>query len=197
MTAVADRMATPRLVLRSPRSDDAPRLARLIGAADVAHFLAGVPYPYAERDAEAWIARVGDPAAEILERFVILPGEGLIGAVGAHRLTPGGDLELGFWIGRDWWGHGFATEAAATLIAALFQGSAIRGLASGHFADNARSARVLAKLGFRSSGVERSRHSAARGVAVAHRNLWLCRADWDAGRRPPDRLAPSPALGIG
>ena len=59
---------------------------------------------------------------------------------------------MGYWIGKPWWGNGFATEAARALMDYCFSECGIRRLMCGHFVDNAASAHVIAKLGFRRVG---------------------------------------------
>ena len=39
----------------------------------------------------------------------------LIGAIGYIASEPG-QAEIGYWIGKPWWGNGYATEAAGTLM---------------------------------------------------------------------------------
>ena len=56
---------------------------------------------------------------------------------------------------------GYATEAAAAMVAYAFQDGGLNYLLSGHFADNPASARIIAKLGFTAQG-ERIRDCVAR-----------------------------------
>lgn len=58
------------------------------------------------------------------------------------------ELELGWHLRRDAWGHGYATEAAQTLIAAAFQRLAPTRLVCAILPSNERSQRVAARLGF-------------------------------------------------
>ena len=44
--------------------------------------------------------------------------EGVIGDVGFGIFEPSGDIELGYALGRVFWGHGYATEAAGACLAA-------------------------------------------------------------------------------
>ncbi len=65
-----------------------------------------------------------------------------------------GVLELGFQILPRFWGLGYATEAAAAVVAHAFGGCGAAALFAGHHPDNAASRRVLEKLGFRYTHVE-------------------------------------------
>ena len=81
---------------------------------------------------------------------------------------------MGYWIGRPYWGQGYATEAATAALAWAGAGWGKRLVVSGHFADNPASGRVLEKAGFLYTGVVEPRHSKARGEAAATRMMvWL------------------------
>ena len=82
-----------------------------------------------------------------------------------------GNREIGYWIGKPWWGRGFATEATHTLMEHCFDACGFRRLTCGHFVDNPASARVIAKLGFRRVG--RLIRAFARLVGVLGRRLRL------------------------
>jgi len=138
---------TRRLVLRPLEESDVPAIALLAGDWDVACMTARIPYPYSEDDARAWM---GTLAEGEFVRAVTLDGS-LIGAVG---YVPNEDrsAEIGYWIGKPWWGRGFASEAARALVRYCFTTAGFQRLTCCHFDDNAASARVIHKLGFKSSG---------------------------------------------
>jgi RimJ/RimL family protein N-acetyltransferase len=72
----------------------------------------------------------------------------LIGMVGLAPAADGRSAELGYYIARDHWGHGVATEAALAITRVGFESFGYHKLTSGYYADNPASGRVLAKLGF-------------------------------------------------
>ena len=77
----------------------------------------------------------------------------------------GGNIELGYSIGKPYWGKGYATEAVRAV--AEFAADLSRGpVMARHFADNPASGRVLAKAGFTYSGERQLSFSLARGEAV-------------------------------
>ena len=57
-------------------------------------------------------------------------------------------LELGYWIGRPYWGRGLIPEAARAVIARAFSDLACDQLWCAHYDGNQKSARVQEKLGF-------------------------------------------------
>ena len=65
------------------------------------------------------------------------------------------DQELGYTIHRDCWGHGYATEVANLLLQLGFEQLGLERIAATCAPDNAGSARVLEKVGFRREGVLR------------------------------------------
>jgi RimJ/RimL family protein N-acetyltransferase len=155
---------TKRLTLRPGWPEDAPALAAAAAHEAVATRLARMSWPYREEDAAAYLAVPRGPADP---RFLIWSHETacprLVGAIG---LTPGeGAHELGYWIVPDAWGRGYATEAAAAVVATARDALPIRRLSAWHHLDNPASARVLAKLGFRESA-RAPRYSLARDREV-------------------------------
>ena len=61
-------------------------------------------------------------------------------------------IEIGYTLGRPWWGQGLATEAAGLCMQAAFGPLGLRRLVALADANNPASARVLTKLGFRGDG---------------------------------------------
>ena len=163
---------TPRLLLRPGFPEDSPALAAAMSDRAIARNLAVVPWPYTLRDAEAFLASPRDPVLPsflIFERTHAAPR--LIGSCGLGR-RPSGAVEMGYWIGRPFWGRGFASEACTALIE-IARTLGLSRLEASHFIDNPASARVLDKLGFESVGIIAPRMSCARGEEVPARLMRL------------------------
>ena len=157
---------TERLLLRPGWAEDASALFRAIGDERIVRNLASAPWPYAPADAEAYLATERAPHEVGLLIFRRTPGAPeLIGSIGLGR-RPSGEIELGYWIARPHWGHGYATEAGRAVLAIARDGLRLRGLKAGHFIDNPASGRVLEKIGFRPTGIVAPRYSAGRGTAA-------------------------------
>lgn len=58
-------------------------------------------------------------------------------------------VELGYWIAEEYWGRGYATEAAKAVIERAFKEYDIKEIYASYRQDNPKSGRVLEKLGFR------------------------------------------------
>jgi RimJ/RimL family protein N-acetyltransferase len=175
MVATETRIETDRLVLRTPRDGDAAAIYQGINDFDVVRMLTRAPWPYRHEDAEAFIARCGtaDPARD--RPLAIEHREhGVIGITGFHTADGEPFPEVGYWLARDHWGHGYASEAAAAALGWAREGWGKRAVAAGHFVENAASGRVLVKAGMLYTGVVEPQHSLARGEAVPSRKMiWL------------------------
>ena len=163
-----------RLFLRPGWPEDWRDIQHQIGSEAIVRNLAHVPWPYRAEDAQAFAAL---PQNLRTPHFMVtLPGARgaqLIGGIGLHHGDPGselGSLELGYWIGRSHWNKGYATEAARALLRLAGTLGHTR-VQAHHFVDNPASARVLAKIGFKSTGQVALRGSVARerpALAATH-----------------------------
>ena len=156
-----------RLFLRPAWPEDWEEILPQIAEEAVVRNLARAPWPYTAQDARAFAAQ---PQDSRLPNFMItLPREAgaVIGSVGLAPGQPGdADPNLGYWIGREHWGKGYATEATRALLdVARMLGH--RRVMAAHFVDNPTSGTVLRKAGFRPTGQIRAISSRSRGCAVA------------------------------
>lgn len=173
---------TPRLLLRPGWAEDAPCLARAIADETIVRNLSTAPWPFALRDAEAWLAQPRDPVLPsflIFERTDAAPA--LVGACGLGR-RPSGTVEIGYWITRPQWGRGLATEAGRAMID-IARMLGLQRVQASHFLDNPASARVLEKLGFEPTGIVAPRISCARGSDSPARILRLDLSPGATGRQ--------------
>ncbi len=165
---------TQRLTLRAPGKADIERVAAFCGDRDVARMTTRMPAPYTRNHAEDFVARCGAQDRSRDNTFAIeLANEGLIGVIGMFT-TADGQVELGYWIGRPYWGLGYATEATRGALDWARSAWRKRYVVAGHFADNDASGRVLVKAGFLYTGVVEHKPSIARGEPAATRMMvWL------------------------
>jgi len=145
-------MRTERLFLRPVFPEDWRGIYRGIADFGVVSMLARAPWPYSEDDARKFCA---DAQAGKENRFVItLPGRAgasVIGMIGFGPQDTGGRQELGYWIGTDWQGRGFATEAVHG-VTQVAEALGVEVLEAGHYLDNPASGKVLRKAGFTPTG---------------------------------------------
>jgi RimJ/RimL family protein N-acetyltransferase len=110
-------------------------------------------FPSRDRDAfmAHWARTLANDSA--LTMTIVCDGE-VAGNIGCWQAD--GDTLVGYWIGRQFWGRGLATQALAELLAMVETRPVHAHVVSG----NAASIRVLEKNGF----VEVGRHEADDGI---------------------------------
>lgn len=169
-------MVTERLRLRPLAPADAPRIRLLAGDLAVARWLARVPHPYPDGEAERFITRSCEDDGHdwAIDARV---DSGLIGVIGIDRRESG--ESLGYWLGVPYWGRGYASEAARAAVGWAFAEGGLDCLASGAFQGNDASLRVQEKLGFQITG-QRMLHCKALGVDRLHIDTALSHAKWEA-----------------
>lgn len=151
-------LRTKRLVLRPFSFEDAPVVQRLAGDRDIAATTVNIPHPYEDGMAEAWIATHQDrfeKGEQAAFAITISSTEELIGAVGLGIRTEYRRAELGYWVGKPYWNHGYCTEAAATVVQWGFDALGLERVYATHFAGNHASGRVMQKLGMKHEGTLR------------------------------------------
>jgi [ribosomal protein S5]-alanine N-acetyltransferase len=163
-------LESERLILRPPRPSDIQNMTVWLSDFDVARMTSRVPHPYSEGDAEDFLA------LNVAHRFVIQRKQGglFLGMTGFQAEE---GYEFGYWLGKPFWGQGFATEAAHRLVRHAFQALGLETVHAGWFYDNPASGHVLAKLGARHNG-SAMRDCRARGKPVLCHDMLLTRADF-------------------
>ena len=175
------RLETDRLTLRRPTAADAPVIERLAGEADVARHTANIPHPYPPGAAAAWLAGLSDES-EIVWAIERREGGEFLGCIGLRPDPDAGRGVPGYWIGKPYWGQGYATEALRAVVAYAFDTRRFDRLDCSAAIGNAASARVQEKLGFVSTG-RAMEPAPARGDAMEVETRSLARTDWEAARR--------------
>lgn len=167
-----DVIETNRLTLRRMAAADCGRFVELLSDWDVARMLARVAHPYTPDHFRAWqeLAAEKWDAGTDFPMVIATARDGVIGCVGLHHRDDDADrLELGYWIGKPFWGQGYATEAGAALLAQAEHDLGVQGFVSSHFVENEKSGHVLEKLGFSYTGDVKPSPCLARGHEVAAR----------------------------
>ena len=153
------RIQTERLVLRCYEPGDAPALHQAI-TRSIDHLHPWLPW--VQQEPKAPEARVGlirmfrgqfdlglDYAFGIFDR----EEKELLGSTGLHTRIGKNAREIGYWIGVDHIGKGYATEAVGALIRTAFDIEGLTRIEIRCAPDNIRSQHVPEKLGFRMEGI--------------------------------------------
>jgi 8-oxo-dGTP diphosphatase len=187
-------LSTERLVLRPLRDEDAGELHRLINDWEVSRTLAEVPFPYPRDLADEWVASSRTQICDGDAYHLAVTGhegdrEMLVGGVGIRVDRQARSGSLGYWVGRRFWGHGVATEAAGRLARWAFANLDLDRLIATVALDNAASAAVLKRIGFRETGTARKPFQ-ARGGEHPVRCFEATREDLDGVGDPPPVAEP-------
>ena len=160
-----DLVKTERLTLRQTELRDAPAFSTLVSDFDIARMTGSIAYPYPLLSAEFKIMSLHAAKRRGLAHpyAVTLNGQDeLIGIADLFKRDPTDLWEIGYWVGRPYWGRGYMTEACTALLGEADLALGPDDRVAGVFTDNPGSARVLEKLGFEKSGEPNTYFSMAR-----------------------------------
>ena len=150
-------LKTERLILRPLRPADAEALHRLVNDWEVTRTLAEIPYPYPRALADEWIGSTVQQLAGGTGWHLAITGkegrkETLVGVVGLRLDSARRTGRLGYWVGRAYWKHGVATEAAKKMTRWAFANLPLDLIAAEVTDGNDASCKVLRRAGFREVG---------------------------------------------
>jgi len=150
------RITTPRLVLREFVAEDWPDV--LANQSDQRYLRL---YPWSERteaEVREFVQMFVDQQAERPRRkfqlAITLPNsQHVIGSCGLRRKPENEwEADIGYELAPEYWGRGYATEAALAMVNLGFRDFGLHRISSWLIADNTASARVLEKVGLRPEG---------------------------------------------
>jgi ribosomal-protein-alanine N-acetyltransferase len=178
-------LTTERLTLRPFELSDAADLHRLAGAAEVAYNTLRIPHPYPEGAAAEWIAthqQMFEEKREVVFAITLRDSGEFVGTIGIH-LMPFDKAEIGYWIGVPYWGRGYATEAAGSVIRYGFEELGLNRIESNHFTRNPSSGRIMEKSGMRYEGL--LRQAVKKGDEYLDIKFYgILREDWERNSKP-------------
>jgi RimJ/RimL family protein N-acetyltransferase len=151
-------LQTDRLILRKFKLGDAPDIQSLAGDRAIADKTLSIPHPYKSGMAEKWIKTHQaqfDAGEQAIFAITLRSDQKLIGAIGLVVNQQFERAELGYWIGRPFWGQGYCTEAGRAVMLYGFKTLHIHRIHASHFRRNPASGKVMQKLGMIKEGVLR------------------------------------------
>jgi RimJ/RimL family protein N-acetyltransferase len=171
---------TERLTLRRPTLADVRAISHLANDRRIAENTRRLPHPYLQDHAVEFVRGIATERRETV--FLIESNHTPIGMVGVDWREPAAP-ELGYWLGVDYWGQGFATEAARAVIDFTFEEVELEHIMSGARVANPASRNVLEKCGFQWSGVELHRFEALGSSTPVDcfrltRSVWASLKNW-------------------
>lgn len=144
---------TERLILRPWQETEADSLFKYAGDPDIGPVAGWPPHTSVENSLE--IIRTVFSAPETYAVVLKDTGEpvgccGIMFSNSLHSATmKQSEAEIGYWIGKPFWGQGLIPEAVKALLARCFNDLALDAVWCGHYEGNSKSKRVCEKCGFR------------------------------------------------
>jgi ribosomal-protein-alanine N-acetyltransferase len=174
------QLETGRLVLRGLHMDDAEFVLRHFGDPSVTEYLLDEEPLTSEEQARDLIRFYLQPAGKTHNRWgIVTKAAGvLIGTCGFHKWDKRHRrAEIGYDLTPSYWGQGIMTEALLVAIEYGFGEMDLNRIDALVYSENARSARVLEKLGFQKEGLLREYYCIA-GERYDHLLFSLLEREW-------------------
>lgn len=129
-----------------------------------------IPFPYGKEDALNFLDKIKTMPANYINA-VTLNGK-LMGGAGIHpqAMNLRFNAEIGYWLGEEFWGKGYATEVVQLLIQVAKDSKQFHKLFARTFVGNTASEKVLQKNGFVLEGTLKE-HVFKRGEFVDEK-IW-------------------------
>ncbi|MGA4518084.1 GNAT family protein [Solibacillus sp. FSL W7-1472] len=149
------KLETERLLLRPLTFDDSDRIEELAGEYDVAKSTLNIPHPYPKGSASQFIESIQTAEQNNkIVMFAIINKETklLIGLINLNLSIPYQRGELAYWIGKEYWGNGYGTDAAKALLEYGFNQLKLNKIFAASFTSNTGSWKVMEKIGLKYEG---------------------------------------------
>ena len=150
-------METDRILLRPWRESDAEALFKYASDPDVGPRAGWPPHKSVEESLQIIKSVFNTPtmwAVELKETAEAIGCVGYLPASSSNLRIPDDQCEVGYWIGKPYWGRGICTEALRLVIDYCFNVKHYTVLWGDFFPSNPASGRVMTKCGFQDTGRE-------------------------------------------
>jgi RimJ/RimL family protein N-acetyltransferase len=141
-------------ILRPFRRGDEASLIKHINDKFIAKNTLHIPYPYTLKDAKKWINHNLELSKKRNKQeinFAIEVNGEVVGGIGLGYID-NCSAEIGYWLGRRYWGQGIMTEAVKLVTKYAFEKLGLKRVYAYVFWGNKQSVRVLEKNGFKLEG---------------------------------------------
>ncbi|WP_029321503.1 GNAT family N-acetyltransferase [Butyrivibrio sp. AE3004] len=151
---MVDTIKTERLLLRKWKEQDAEILYKMASDPVIGKGAGWMPHrdsDYSKAIIRSILSDDGEYAISLRDNTEIVVGSiGLrIGASPKRGINREDEAEIGYWLGRDYWGYGYATEALSELIRYSFVEIGLSAVWCGFFDGNEKSKRVIENCGMK------------------------------------------------
>jgi [ribosomal protein S5]-alanine N-acetyltransferase len=177
-------LETDRLILRPFTLADAPEVQRLAGEREIAATTLNIPHPYEDGVAERWLGShqgTFEKGEGVVFAITRQADNALIGSIGLDINPAGDSAELGYWVGKPHWNHGYCTEAAKAVVAYGFDLLKLDLIYAHAMKRNPASERVMQKVGMRLDALLKG-HIKKWGVLEDGVRYSLTKPDYESGK---------------
>lgn len=140
-------LQTKRLQLRKLSLLDIPSLVKQLNDPSMSRYTLTLPYPYTDDDGRYWITKVHTDEAENSAMTWAIDNGTLVGVIELKLDFSSNESELAYWVGREFQGKGYATEAASAVLE-YAKGHQLPPVISFCYPQNLSSCKVLQNVGF-------------------------------------------------
>ena len=179
-------IVTDRLILRPWRESDAGSLYRYASDPEIG-LAAGWP-PHTSVEGSLEVIRTVFSAPETYAVVLRETGEpvgsaGIMSGEGLHSAEMKADEgEIGYWIGRPYWGRGLIPEAVECLLRRCFEDLGMSAVWCGYYEGNVKSRRVMDKCGFRFHHTEEGNTSPLGDIRTEH-FMKITKEEWQERKK--------------
>ena len=153
---------TERLHLNRPTENDLEDfLLHINSSEDFSKNLFNISFPFSEEQAKIWFKScdLGYETEEAIRFAIREKGIGkLIGIIGIHINKEHHKAEIGYWLGKDFWGKGILTETLMAVIQFGFTELKLNKIFATHFLYNPASGKVMQKAGMKYEGLQKQEY---------------------------------------
>ena len=150
-------METERIILRPWRELDAESLFKYASDPELGPRAGWLPHKSVEESREiirTIFSAEGMWAVELRETHEAIGCVGYLPSSSSNLAIEENQCEVGYWIGRPYWGRGICTEALSLVVDYCLKVKGFSVLWGSYFPENPASGRVMEKCGFTDTGRE-------------------------------------------
>lgn len=149
------QLQSERLIFRQLQPEDVPLIVEMAGDYDVSKMTLNIPYPYPTEVAVEFVEhshKTWEDDTAYSFALVLQENNQFIGVIGLRPNMRHNRGEVGYWVGKSYWGKGYMTEALKRVIQFAFEELELNRVGASYLIHNPASGRVMEKAGMKHEG---------------------------------------------
>lgn len=179
------RLETERLILRPWAESDAAELYQYAKDPDIGPIAGWPAHTSAENSREIIRAVLSEPetyAVVLKETGKPVGSVGILFAANSTAPVKEDEVEIGYWIGKPYWGRGLIPEAVRELLHRCFNDLGCSGVWCGYYDGNEKSRRAQGKCGFLYHHTETDKPCVLMGDTRTEHFTYISREIWEKSK---------------